>query len=131
MATAPLPRRWWSLERPFSLYCAYMLHAHRLLSRAWRSRDELWRQCVRGGLELLDHVVGEVAARGVSILEIDAFACPGLFGAKDREEVSRDGGGFAATTVGTPPAPAPSCENTRAPKSTWLRSLPAISACTI
>jgi hypothetical protein len=79
-----------TLSNPFSLYAAYLQLVNRLLRRAWSSTHECWREGVRGGLELIGHVLGRVTREGVPLPEVDAFACPGLFTEGDRQEVRAD-----------------------------------------
>jgi hypothetical protein len=78
-----------TLARPFTLYAAYQHLADRLGRRAWDSEAAQWQECVRQGLLLVGYVVGAVA-RGQALPDVDAFACPGLFGPADRDEVRRD-----------------------------------------
>jgi hypothetical protein len=42
------------------------------------------------GLRVLDYVVRQAEARNCSLVEVDAFACPGLFGPHDRAIVTGD-----------------------------------------
>jgi hypothetical protein len=77
-------------QAPFSLYTAYMLLGSRLALRTWRSRGDFWRTWLRDGIELVDFVLSEARARGVSLLDVDALDCPGQFSAADREEIGRD-----------------------------------------
>jgi hypothetical protein len=77
-------------DNPFTLYSAYMLVAHRLTLRTWRTREDMWREYIRQGLPLVEFATECVVREQRSILEIDAFDCPGLFGPDDRETVRRD-----------------------------------------
>lgn len=79
-----------SLDAPFSLYAACMIVAHRLALRTWNCRDDLWRQQVADATRVVDFVVQQAARSESSIFQIDAFACPGLFGPPDREQVRSD-----------------------------------------
>jgi hypothetical protein len=79
-----------SQEFPFSLYSAYMLLAHRLALRTWSAPEIRWRACVEQALPLVEHVAAVAAGTGRSVLEVDAFDCPGLFGPHDRTEVHLD-----------------------------------------
>jgi TIR domain len=79
-----------SQEFPFSLYAAYMLLAHRLTLRVWATTEDRWRACVEQALPLVGHVAKAVTGTGRSVLEVDAFSCPGLFGPQDRSEVRLD-----------------------------------------
>jgi hypothetical protein len=79
-----------SLDAPFSLYAACMILAHRLSLRTWSCRTDQWRQQVGDALRVVDFVVREAARTESSLFEIDAFACPGLFGPQDRRIVEND-----------------------------------------
>ena len=79
-----------SQDQPFTLYAAYMLLAHRLTLRSWREPEDRYRACVEQGLCIVRFVAEHLAQVGNSIFDIDAFACPGLFGPHDRDEVRRD-----------------------------------------
>jgi hypothetical protein len=79
-----------SLEQPFSLYAACMFLAHRLSQREWNDPRQQWNTYVAEALSVIDHVMGKVAGQGVSLFEVDAFECPGLFGRRDRDEITRD-----------------------------------------
>jgi serine/threonine protein kinase len=78
-----------STVNPFSLYAAY----HRLANRPLRpgaSNAEYWQECVRGGMELIGYVLAQVASQGTALPDVDAFACPGLFTAEDRQFILAD-----------------------------------------
>ncbi len=77
-------------KTPFTLYSAYHVLADRLLGRVWNDDHQKWLRCVLQGLEVVDFVVGQQALRKTSILEIDAFQCPGLFGPRDRQVFEKD-----------------------------------------
>jgi hypothetical protein len=79
-----------SQANPFSLYAAYALIAHRLAQRTWRSPRDMWRERLRGGLDLLAFVLDAAAGQGAALPAVDAFECPGLFGASDRQFVRED-----------------------------------------
>jgi len=79
-----------SLDNPFSVYAACLFLAHRLVLRAWESREEMWTQLMQEALRVVDFVATKAARDEQSVFEIDAFACPGLFGPRDREEVRQD-----------------------------------------
>jgi hypothetical protein len=79
-----------SLDNPFSLYAACLFLAHRLMLRTWDSRDAMWGQLIQESLRVVDFVATKGAGEETSVFEIDAFACPGLFGARDREDVRQD-----------------------------------------
>ena len=52
--------------------------------------QERWRRCIPEGLTLLEYVTAEAARQNVDVDEVDAFACPGLFGPADRALVDGD-----------------------------------------
>ena len=79
-----------SLENPFSLYSALMSLNHRLSLRVWESPEQMWQAFVHKALQVLEYVLGKVARQGTSILLVDAFSCPGLFGAQDKREIELD-----------------------------------------
>jgi hypothetical protein len=79
-----------SEERPFSLYTAYLLLGHRGGLRNWRSREDFWRAWLGEGIELIRWAVAEAHQQELPLPELDAFACPGLFGPADRDDVRRD-----------------------------------------
>lgn len=79
-----------SQDNPYSLYSAYMLLADRLSRRKWSDRDDMWRKLVVEGLDVLAFVMERVVQEGAAILEVDAFACPGHFGPRDRDEIRVD-----------------------------------------
>jgi hypothetical protein len=78
-----------TLSNPFALYAAYHRLAHNLDTDPARANAERWHGCVEGGMRLIDHVLAEVRA-GHALLEVDAFACPGLLGDADRAAVRDD-----------------------------------------
>jgi serine/threonine protein kinase len=78
-----------TLARPFTLYAAYQQLANRLARRTWDSDAAGWQERLRQGLSLVAYVVAELG-RGRALPDVDAFACPGLFGPEDRAEVARD-----------------------------------------
>jgi hypothetical protein len=77
-------------DHAFTLYAAYMLLAHRLALWSGREPEDRYRACIEQGLSIVAFVGMQVAQTGRSVFDIDAFACPGLFGTHDREEVRRD-----------------------------------------
>ncbi|MBP7866063.1 MAG: protein kinase [Acidobacteria bacterium] len=77
-------------ENPFSLYTAYVYLSHRLSLRAWRCPEDGWSRRLAEGLELVGYALRESLRAGVSLWEVDAFGCPGLFSEVDRKEVRRD-----------------------------------------
>ncbi len=79
-----------SLEHRYSMYVAYQQLMHRLASRNWDKRDDLWRKLVSQGLEIVSFVLRSATQRQCEIEEVDAFATPGLFGPLDRREVDAD-----------------------------------------
>jgi hypothetical protein len=78
-----------TLKQPFSLYAAYRQVTGRLASQPFAAEHERWRECLRQGLLLADFTAAKVEA-GASVLEVDAFACPGLFTEADRQEIRKD-----------------------------------------
>lgn len=84
-----------SQDQPFTLYTAFRILAHRLGERAWADPADAWRERMREGLRLVDHVMTRVTA-GTAIPDIDAFECPGLFGPADRRAVTEDIGRYEA-----------------------------------
>jgi hypothetical protein len=78
-----------TLARPFTLYAAYQQLVNRLARQRWGSDAVQWQERLRQGLSLVAHVVAELGPER-SLPDVDAFACPGLFGPGDREEVARD-----------------------------------------
>ena len=79
-----------SQDQPFTLYAAYTLLANRLALRTWRKPEDRYRACVEQGLAIVAFVSEQLAQAQRSIFDIDALACPGLFGPHDRDEVHRD-----------------------------------------
>jgi hypothetical protein len=79
-----------SLSRPFSLYSAYNQLCNRFLMGPFNSKAERWQALVRAGLDLIGHVLAQVAERGVAIQDVDAFGCPDWFSPPDREDVTAD-----------------------------------------
>lgn len=79
-----------SQDAPFSLYAAWLTLAARLGDRSWHAPADLWREQMRQGFVLLGFVLDTLAAQGRSLPEVDAFDCPGLFGAADRREIVHD-----------------------------------------
>lgn len=79
-----------SPERPFSLYSAYQLLGHRLGLRTWTAPEDCWREWLLSGLRLVEFSLARAVQDEVSLTDVDAFACPGLFGPPDRAEVTSD-----------------------------------------
>lgn len=79
-----------SPERPFSLYCAYQMLGHRLGLRSWTAPEDRWREWLLAGLRLVEFALSRSVQDEVSLTDVDAFDCPGLFGAPDRAEVTGD-----------------------------------------
>jgi hypothetical protein len=79
-----------TLANPFSLYSAFRQLGNRLHQQPWNSEAEHWQESVRQGLELTGFVVGRMTEEGTPLPEVDAFACPGMFTQKDRDEVLGD-----------------------------------------
>jgi len=79
-----------SLANPASLYAAYQILIGRLGRQRWQDENERYRECVRAGLELVDHVVAQRLQLAVPLTAVDALACPGLFSPEERREVEAD-----------------------------------------
>lgn len=75
-----------SLDRPFTLYTAYLLLVNDLCGHD----RTLWHDLIEKGLQVVEFALGRVAADGVSILDVDAFECASVFRARDRREVQLD-----------------------------------------
>jgi hypothetical protein len=78
-----------SLDRPFTLYAAYLVLANRPPADPAAPPVERWRQALTAGIRLVGYVLEQVG-RGTALEEVDAFACPGLFTEADRESVRAD-----------------------------------------
>jgi hypothetical protein len=74
-----------SLANPFGLYAAYMRLVDRAARQRWNTMNECWQECVRQGLEVVGYAVAEAERRRMSLTDVDAFACPKLFGPEDRQ----------------------------------------------
>jgi hypothetical protein len=85
-----------SLANPFALYAAYLRLVDRAARRSWNSQSECWQECVRQGLQVVGYAVAEAQRQGVPLPEVDAFACPGLFGPEDRGAVRDDADRYVA-----------------------------------
>ncbi len=85
-----------SLDNPFALYSAYMQLVSRAARREWNSQSECWQECVRQGMRVIAYTVAEAGRRGVPLPEVDAFACPDLFGREDRAAVRDDADRYVA-----------------------------------
>ena len=79
-----------SQSNPFSFYAAYMQLTHRLTTYSWESKTSLWTEWIRQGLKIAAFVSQKIVTEGESVLDIDAFQCPGLFGQKDRQDIEED-----------------------------------------
>jgi hypothetical protein len=75
---------------PFDLYAAFQQLADRLLRRPGHTPHEVWQELVRDGMRLVGYAVEQANLRGISLTEVDAFACPGLFEPADRGEIASD-----------------------------------------
>jgi serine/threonine protein kinase len=80
-----------SLAQPCSLYAAYQCLVDRLTRQKWNSNHERWKQTVEDGLTVVEFVADQAAKQGKAAKDIDAFACPELFGREDRTAVLADG----------------------------------------
>jgi hypothetical protein len=79
-----------SQNNPFSLYAAYMQLSHRLSTYSWETKTAMWTEWIRQGLKIAEFVSQKIVTENKSVLDIDAFQCPGLFGQKDRQDVEGD-----------------------------------------
>ena len=79
-----------SQANPFTLYAAYFVLGDRLLKQSWNSPQECWQEQVRLGMRLVEFALAQAVERKLPLEAVDAFACPGLFGPDDREEMNRD-----------------------------------------
>jgi hypothetical protein len=74
-----------SLDNPFGLYAAYLRLVDRAARKQWNTMNECWQECVRQGLDVVGYAVAEAERRRMFLSEVDAFACPNLFGQVDRQ----------------------------------------------
>jgi hypothetical protein len=74
-----------SLANPFGLYAAYMRLVDRAARQHWNTMNECWQECVRRGFEVVGYAVAAAERRHLSLADVDAFACPKLFGPEDRQ----------------------------------------------
>jgi serine/threonine protein kinase len=74
-----------SPSMPHSLYPAFS----RLVERFGPSPVS-WGELVSKGVELVDFALKDAVRTGQSLLEVDAFACPGMFGEEDRKAIQDD-----------------------------------------
>jgi hypothetical protein len=79
-----------ALDNPGSLYAAYMILCDRLGKQRWQDEHERYRECVRLGLELVDHVLVQAVQQEIPLPAVDALGCPGLFDPEERREVEED-----------------------------------------
>jgi hypothetical protein len=77
-------------DRPFSLYIAYQQLANRLLQRSGTPVQEIWQNLARAGARLVSYTLEQATLHKVSLIDVDAFGCPGLFEAEDRTAVVHD-----------------------------------------
>jgi hypothetical protein len=85
-----------SLANPFSPYAAYLQLVDRAARKRWNSPSECWQECVRQGLEVVGFSVAEAERVKAPLTDVDAFACPGLFGPEDRQAVRGDADRYVA-----------------------------------
>jgi hypothetical protein len=78
-----------TLANPFSLYSAYRRLADRPQPPGG-GEAENWQGRVRAGLELVGYVLRRAEETGTPLPDVDAIACPGLFGPEDRAAVRAD-----------------------------------------
>ena len=74
-----------SPSMPHSLYPAF-----RRLVEKLGTGPVNWRKLVSKGVELVDFALKDAVRTGRSLLEVDAFACPGLFGEEERAALQGD-----------------------------------------
>jgi hypothetical protein len=77
-------------DNPFSLYAAFQQLANRRVRRPAGTAQEVWQQLVRDGIRLAHYAVEQARRGGISLAQVDGFACPDLFDAADREEIAND-----------------------------------------
>jgi hypothetical protein len=75
---------------PFALYSAYTYLVHRLMRRQWDTPEKLWTQSLQEGFAVLAFVLEAMQATAQEIIQLDAFACPGVFSQEDRQDIERD-----------------------------------------
>ena len=80
-------RRKTTRSRSTRLYISWQTASVR---RPAGSAQEVWQQLVRSGIHLVHYAVEQARLGGNSLAEVDAFACPDLFEAADREEIVND-----------------------------------------
>jgi serine/threonine protein kinase len=79
-----------TLERPFTLQCAFRQLMVRVFGQQWNARQQAWRSLVLHGMDLVGVVAAEAQLQGVPIEQIDAFAASAVLTDEDRQEVLRD-----------------------------------------
>lgn len=87
-------RRGAQVDNPMSLYSAYAQVLQNLSEQQWDDTDEgrvqRWTAAMEKGVRLVRYVLGQSEIHGLPIEAIDAFACPGCLGRRDRDYVRQD-----------------------------------------
>jgi hypothetical protein len=76
---------WLALEQPFTLYTAYVSLVNRRHHDADVHEKDRWRADVAAGVELARFTLHESVQLGVPLDQVDAFACPHIVPALDRQ----------------------------------------------
>lgn len=74
----------------FSPCAAFLQLASKLSQENWNSSHERWQAGVRHGLRLIDFLLETRQTGSTPLAQLDAFACPDLFTAADRQHVLGD-----------------------------------------
>jgi serine/threonine protein kinase len=79
-----------TLDRPFTLQCAFRQLMVRVFAQQWNARQQAWRSLVLHGMDLVGAVVAEACKQRLPIERIDAFAVSPVLTDADRQDVLRD-----------------------------------------
>jgi hypothetical protein len=79
-----------TMDNPYSAYSAMLLLSDRLSSRKWNKLEDCWLHVLVQGMSIIEYIWSESCVKNTSILDIDAFDTPGLFGDRDREDILLD-----------------------------------------
>lgn len=79
-----------TLERPFTLQCAYRQLLVRVFNQTWNARQQAWASLVRHGMDLIAGVLAETLRQNTALDQIDAFAISNVLTDTDRGEVLHD-----------------------------------------
>ncbi len=79
-----------TLERPFTLQCAFRQLLVRVFNQRWNARQLAWTSLVRHGMDLVSAVAQAAHEQAVAIEQIDAFALSPVLTEDDRQAVLRD-----------------------------------------